>query len=175
VKHHIESRFEWAVAEMDIHPGHKVLEIGPGTGIALEIIARRVSAGSIVALDQSHAMIAKAQSRLKRSGLDLRVKFITDSAETVDLSRFRFDRVLAFNVNIFYKETDLNRVLDPVVKGGVIGIFYQNPPGSDRRRLVEMLAKVQSLLEYHRFEVVNLPVYDEDKATPTGGVLARKR
>lgn len=160
---------------MDIHPGHKVLEIGPGTGIALEIIARRVSAGSIVALDQSHAMIAKAQSRLKRSGLDLRVKFITDSAETADLSRFRFDRVLAFNVNIFYKETDLNRVLDPVVKGGVIGIFYQNPPGSDRRRLVEMLAKVQSLLEYHRFEVVNLPVYDEDKATPTGGVLARKR
>lgn len=175
MKKHPESRFEWAVAEMDLQPGHNILEIGPGTGIALEIIARQVSAGSVVALDQSRAMIAKAESRLKRCELDQRVTFIVDTAEAADLSRFRFDRVFAFNVSIFYKETDLSRVLDPVAKGGVIGIFYQNPPGTDKRRLDDMLGKVKTLLKSYRFEVINLPVYNHEKATPTGGVVARKR
>jgi ubiquinone/menaquinone biosynthesis C-methylase UbiE len=174
MKNHMESRFEWAVAEMDLQPEHSVLEIGPGTGIALEIITKRVSAGSVVALDQSSSMIAKAESRLKKSGLNQRVTFIRDNAEAADLSRFRFDRVFAFNVSIFYKDTDLSHVFDRVLKGGMIGIFFQNPPGSDKRRLIEMLGKVKAILSSNRIQVINLPVYYDVKDTPTGGVVARK-
>ena len=169
------SRLEWAVAETDILPGHRVLEIGPGTGIALEILARRVPAGSVVALDKSLSMLTKAESRLKAAGLTKRVIFINDAAATVDLSQFRFDRVIAFNVNIFYMNTDLTCVLDPVVRGGVIGLFYQNPPGSDTYRLAGMLEKVTTSLKRYHFEVINAPVYSDAGSTPTGGVVARKK
>ncbi len=169
------SRFTWAIAEMVFRPGDKVLEIGPGTGIALELIATQVSSGHVVAVDQSRPMLAKTESRLKKAALDQRVTFIKGKAETANLSGFHFDKVFAFNVNIFLKPVDLIPLLDPIVKSGVIGIFYQNPPGSDRRRLAEMLEKVKARLNSYHFEVVNIPMFKEDKSTPTGGVVARKK
>lgn len=168
------SRFTWAVAEMSFAPGDEVLEIGPGAGIALEMIASQVPSGRVVALDQSQPMLAKAESRIKKAGFEDRVTFMKAKAETADLAGFRFDKVFAFNVNIFLKDTDLTCVLHPIIPGGIIGVFYENPPGSDKRRLMSMLEKIQTSLSNHRLEIINNLVYPGSKTTPTGGVVARK-
>ena len=169
-----KSRFEWAIAEMNIRPGDTVLEIGPGTGIALEIITKLVT-GSVVAMDKSQAMLLKAETRLKKSGLEKRVAFILGDAQSADFSRFRFDKVFAFNVGVFYSGADLKGVLDHIVNGGIVGIFYQNPPGSDRQRLTRMLDKTRVRLDDHGFTILKLPEYNHAGNTPTSGVIAVKR
>jgi|GEM_PF-4208602 SAM-dependent methyltransferase len=170
----IKSRFEWALEELRIPPGGTVLEVGPGAGIALEMIATLVSDGKVIAIDNSSAMLSKAKARLKKSGLSERVTFLEADAASADLSGFDFDIVFAFNVSLFYKGAGPSNVFDRVASGGHVGVFYQNPPGSDKQRLFNMLENVTAGLTSQGFTVLKRPVLKSVVSAPTGGVVAVK-
>lgn len=165
----IKSRFEWALEELRIPPGGTVLEVGPGAGIAT-----LVSDGKVIAIDNSSAMLSKAKARLKKSGLSERVTFLEADAASADLSGFDFDIVFAFNVSLFYKGAGPSNVFDRVASGGHVGVFYQNPPGSDKQRLLNMLERVAANLTSQGFTVLRRPFLESAVSTPTGGVVAVK-
>ena len=165
----IKSRFEWALEELRIPPGGTVLEVGPGAGIAT-----LVSDGKVIAIDNSSAMLSKAKARLKKSGLSERVTFLEADAASADLSGFDFDIVFAFNVSLFYKGAGPSNVFDRVASGGHVGVFYQNPPGSDKQRLFNMLENVTAGLTSQGFTVLKRPVLKSVVSAPTGGVVAVK-
>jgi S-adenosylmethionine-diacylgycerolhomoserine-N-methlytransferase len=53
-----------AVAALDLRPGHRVLDLGCGTGLNLPALVEAVGpAGSVVGLDRSAAMLARARRR----------------------------------------------------------------------------------------------------------------
>lgn len=174
MKKKVNPRFAWAIEQMGFDVRDTVLEIGPGTGIALEMIASIVSAGSVLALDQSEGMLRKAGERLARTSLPHRVRYMKGDVATVDLAGNRFSKVFAFNVNVFLKGTDISHVLETISQDGTIGVFFQNPPGSDPDRLAEMLQTAQSFLRKAGFECASRPVHPQMEATPTGGVIARR-
>ncbi|EQD47885.1 methyltransferase type 11, partial [mine drainage metagenome] len=54
------------VTRLKLEGDERVLEIGPGPGVALEAIARRVPKGGVVGLDPSPVMRSMAEARLYR-------------------------------------------------------------------------------------------------------------
>src|SRR5215475_4523611 len=61
---------------LDVRPDDKVLEVGFGPGIAIQLLLHRVPAGSVAGVDQSQEMVRQAAARnadaLRTRRVDLR-------------------------------------------------------------------------------------------------------
>lgn len=124
----VNDRFIWAVEMLHIDPDDHILEIGCGHGIAVSLIAPRLKTGSITAVDSSRAMIDKAQR--KNEGLD--ADFIHQSFGETALGDQRYDKIFAFNVNIFLHdaEKELSLIRGYLAPLGALYVFHQPPPAS---------------------------------------------
>jgi demethylmenaquinone methyltransferase/2-methoxy-6-polyprenyl-1,4-benzoquinol methylase len=92
--------------------GASVLEVGFGTGYALELLAERVGPqGSVTGLDISDGMLAVTRQRLARSGLLGRVELVRADVVEAELSAGRFDCALTSFTLELMAETDIARVL----------------------------------------------------------------
>src|SRR5687767_3399498 len=59
----IADRIAWAVETLDVQGDDDLLEIGCGHGVAVDLIAEKLTRGRITAIDRSDKMIAAAQKR----------------------------------------------------------------------------------------------------------------
>ena len=120
----INERFPWALAVLDVKPADHLLEIGCGAGILAELIAGKLTKGSITAVDSSAAMIKMAAKRNEG-----KVDFITSDFAEADLPANAYHKVLAFNVNFFWKEPakELALIKKCLKKNGQLYVFYQAP------------------------------------------------
>ena len=48
---------------LDVRPDDKILEVGFGPGVAIQMLLRRVPAGSVAGVDQSQEMVRQAAAR----------------------------------------------------------------------------------------------------------------
>lgn len=114
-------RFPWALAVLDVKPADHLLEIGCGAGILAELIAE---IATITVIDSSAAMIKKAEKRNKE-----KVNFITSDFAKADLPANAFNKVLAFNVNFFWKDpsAELTLIRKCLKHNGQLYVFYQAP------------------------------------------------
>jgi ubiquinone/menaquinone biosynthesis C-methylase UbiE len=125
----IHERFHWAVEQMDIQPTDRILEIGAGHGFAAALICDRLTTGHLTAIDRSDKMTAVASKR-NASCLDAgRVDFQTASLEDADFGAAQFDKIFAFNVNVFWTEPGkgLDRIQRWLAPGGTFFLFYMPP------------------------------------------------
>ena len=125
----IHQRFHWAVEQLDIQPADRILEIGCGHGFAAALICDRLSTGHLTAIDRSDKMIAIAGNR-NAACLDAgKLDFQTASLEDADFGGARFDKIFAFNVNVFWTEPGkgLDRIQSWLAPGGTFSLFYMPP------------------------------------------------
>ncbi|GGK13576.1 protein-L-isoaspartate O-methyltransferase [Streptomyces camponoticapitis] len=61
------------LADLDVRPGQRVLEIGAGTGWNAALLAHRLGAGNVVTVEVDRAVAAGAQESLNRFGLPVEV------------------------------------------------------------------------------------------------------
>ena len=81
------------VAQAELTPGHRVLEVGCGTGSLLIDIGRRHPAVELVGLDPDPKALARAERKARRAGVRLRLdRGFSDAMPYEDAS---FDRVLS--------------------------------------------------------------------------------
>ncbi|MFC5720324.1 methyltransferase domain-containing protein [Streptomyces gamaensis] len=59
--------------DLDVHPGHRVLEIGTGTGWNAALLAHRLGAGNVVTVEIDEAVSSAARTALERRGFPVRV------------------------------------------------------------------------------------------------------
>ncbi|MGI9596703.1 MAG: class I SAM-dependent methyltransferase, partial [Acidimicrobiales bacterium] len=71
----------WLVGLLDLQPDHRVLELGPGPGIALAAAAKTVTVGELVALDHSVAMLRQTATRTADVVDQGRLKLVEAAAE----------------------------------------------------------------------------------------------
>jgi ubiquinone/menaquinone biosynthesis C-methylase UbiE len=138
-------RFLWMIDVLSVRPSDLLLEIGCGSGISAELIARTLTTGKITAIDKSQAMLAKALTRNKKFINDGKVEFIHKDLSSLPVGTGVCDKVFAFNVNLFWTKKDIAkemRVIESHVKrNGRLYLFYQ-PPGKDRcKSLSETVAE----------------------------------
>lgn len=106
----LHSGHKMAMKAMDIKPQHKVLEVGIGTGLTLPFYRQDQS---IVGVDLSKGMLAKAEGRVKNLGM-AHVKLIEMSGEKLEFEANTFDVVFA--PSVFSVVNDPQKVLDEMIR-----------------------------------------------------------
>jgi cyclopropane fatty-acyl-phospholipid synthase-like methyltransferase len=122
-------RIIWAVREMGIKPGERVLEVGYGPGVALEQIFTRVPDCEVFGLDSSTIMHAQAGRRNRHAIESGHVSLKTMPAEDYAGQDGPFD--LIFSINTLPFCSDPAAVVQKAVSwlnpGGRIVIIHQIP------------------------------------------------
>lgn len=108
-----------------IHPGDRALDVGCGSGALTRLLAARIGAAMVSAVDPSESFVASCRARLP--GVDVRVGY----AEHLPFEDGRFDVVLAQLVVNFMTDplagvTEMTRVARP---GGKVAACVWDYPG----------------------------------------------
>jgi len=118
----VENRYKALALEMaDFREGEKVLEVGCGTGWALERIARQVGESEkAYGFDLSPKMLQVARERLQKAGLMRRVEFVEGDATRIVFPDDMFDAAFStFTLDLFDTPdipavlSEIRRVLRP--------------------------------------------------------------
>jgi cyclopropane fatty-acyl-phospholipid synthase-like methyltransferase len=126
---------------LDLRPGHRVLEIGGGTGVAAALVLARLGGtGAFVGADRSAQATAAAERRNADAVAAGHARFITAAlAELRPGEHGAFDRIFAVNVNAFWTSPvrrELSVVRALLAPAGVLWICYgydaPPPSGADR-------------------------------------------
>jgi cyclopropane fatty-acyl-phospholipid synthase-like methyltransferase len=113
---------------LQIGDGDRVLEIGFGPGLAIELAARRAQSGTVVGVDHSEMMLRQASRRNRAAIAAGRVQLHLASAEELPAFAELFDKVMASNVYMFLDDAvaTLRRWLVVMRPGGWIAITHQS-------------------------------------------------
>ncbi|NUS14050.1 MAG: methyltransferase domain-containing protein [Streptomyces sp.] len=82
------------LADLDVQPGHKVLEIGTGTGWNAALLAFRTGAENVVSVEVDETVAATARTALRRAGFGA-VEVVTGDGLDGYAPRAPYDRVIA--------------------------------------------------------------------------------
>lgn len=113
---------EWTVSLIDPRPDDAVLEIGFGPGLAVELLARKISAGRVCGVDLSRTMVKVASKRNAEAIRDGRVELRHGDATNLPFADDSFDKALSVHSVYFWPEPqrvlgEVRRVLRP---GGLL-------------------------------------------------------
>jgi hypothetical protein len=121
----VPERISWAVEQLDVQPTDRLLEIGSGRGVAVELICRQLDGGHVLAIDRSAKATDAAAQRNARYAAAGSASFEEISLEDADLGEARFDKVFTINVNRLF-------TVEGVVAGWMVaGALVPHPAGDD--------------------------------------------
>lgn len=133
----------WVVGLLDIEAGDKVLEVGFGPGLAIELLASEERHAAFVAgVDISSVMVEQASKRNAGSIVAGRVALRDGAADHLPFGDATFDKALAVNSMQIWPDPvaglcEIRRVLKP---GGRIALGFTPYSGQENRGLPELLA-----------------------------------
>jgi ubiquinone/menaquinone biosynthesis C-methylase UbiE len=133
-----------AVALLEVHPDSKVLEIGFGPGVAIQILAATASIGSVAGVDYSHEMVEQAKARNQKVTEAGLVQLQYGSVEQLPFADDTFDRALAINSLQVWSDamTGLREIRRVMTVGGKIALGFTPASGQSSTGLTEMLTGV---------------------------------
>jgi SAM-dependent methyltransferase len=101
---------QWAVSLMKVRPGDRVLEVGFGTGQAIEELASKTQAASIIGVDTSSMMLKKAQVLNKKAMESGKVCLLKADVSQLPEFEHPFDHIIAINSVMYWPQHKLNRI-----------------------------------------------------------------
>lgn len=148
----VADRIAWAVETLDIQPDDRVLEIGCGHGVAVDLICEKLTKGRITAIDRSDKMITAAQKRNQAHIAAGKAILQAAALEKADFGSDKFDKIFAINVSLFWMETAETLAIAQrhLAKGGALYIFHQPPVETKTYAVAEQLKEI---LPAHGFTV----------------------
>lgn len=128
---HVPDRLHWLVDRLDVGPDDRLLEIGCGRGVAVDLVCARLDRGQITGLDRSAKAIEAAEERNAAWVAAGKASFRCGPATAVgELDAASVDTVFAMNVNLFWVQENpeelalIRRALAP---GGVVHLAWEAP------------------------------------------------
>lgn len=135
----VPDRLRWAVDRLEAGPADRLLEFGCGTGVAIDLVCRRLRGGRITGIDQSPAMVAHARRRNARHVAAGLARLECVPLHAAELGRAQFTKCFGVNVNLFWtrRPTELEALARALVPGGRLYLFYQPPAANQVARIAE--------------------------------------
>lgn len=166
----------WTVGLLAIRPGHVILEIGCGPGLALQACLRELRGGRVVGLDHSTVMVEQSRKRLAADIAGGRAEIRLGSISDIENDGETYDRIFSLNVVQFYPDIpkayrSIHAALRP---GGWSATTYQPRSRSPSRAdALKMASQVVHVME--RVGFVETSVHELDlKPVPAVCVLGKK-
>jgi ubiquinone/menaquinone biosynthesis C-methylase UbiE len=132
----------WVIGLLDIQPNDRVLEVGFGPGVGIQLLAKSASAGYVAGVDYSEAMVAQARARNVKALESGRVDLRHGSVESLPFEDQTFDKALAINSMQVWPDavTGLREMRRVMKTGGRIALGFTPYSGQPNRGLPELLA-----------------------------------
>ncbi|HEX2244240.1 MAG TPA: class I SAM-dependent methyltransferase, partial [Gammaproteobacteria bacterium] len=121
----------------------RVLEIGFGPGVGIELLASLVLSGQVTGVDYSEEMVRQATFRnaaaIKTGRVDLR----QGSVEDLPFENGTFDKVLAINSMQVWPNavTGLREIQRVMKRGGRVALAFTPYSGQPKEGLIEVLTE----------------------------------
>jgi ubiquinone/menaquinone biosynthesis C-methylase UbiE len=130
------------VGLLAIRPDDKVLEIGFGPGVAIQLLAQRAPGGRIVGVDSSLEMVGQAAARNAGAVRNQRGELRQGGVDTLPFPVAAFDKALAINSMQVWPDPvaglrEIRRVLKPA---GTIALGFTVNSGQPREGVRATLA-----------------------------------
>ncbi len=136
------ARIKWALELLELTPDSTVIEIGCGSGVAAQrICAELTGAGSYMGVDQSKAACDAAFARCKDYTPRMKAMFWNKAFDAADREPALFDRILAINVNVFWRDDgaqlrDIRRIMH---RQSRLVLVYEAPTTDQRSKISRIL------------------------------------
>jgi ubiquinone/menaquinone biosynthesis C-methylase UbiE len=133
---------EHVIEVLDVRPDDKVLGVGFGPGVAIQLLLHRVPAGSVAGVDQSQEMVRQAATRnadaLRSRKVDLRY----GSVERLPFADETFDKALAINSMQAWPDprAGLQEIRRVLKRGGMVALGFTVNSGQPKEGVAESLA-----------------------------------
>lgn len=129
------------VERLDIKPGDRVLEVGFGPGMAIQLIAAKISSGKVTGIDCSEEMMKLATARNAAAISSGKVELRLGSVEALPFNSDTFDKALAINSMQVWPDAvaglhETRRVLKP---GGRVALGFTRYAGQSKEGLTAVL------------------------------------
>src|SRR5438105_12614919 len=153
----------WLVDLLEVQPDDRVLEVGFGPGVAIELIAARATRGLVAGVDSSDVMVRQATKRNWQAVQDGPVQLRQGSVSELPLPDASFTKVLALHSIYFWPsvEAGLRELYRVLSTGGRLAIgvrMYQPKSGlinPSRYGLTDdQIQDIRSTLEHIGFRAV---------------------
>src|SRR6266853_1146221 len=127
---------------LDVRPDDKILEVGFGPGVAIQMLLHRVPAGSVAGVDQSQEMVRQAAARNADALRSRRADLRYGSVERLPFADETFDKALAINSMQAWPDVraglrEIRRVLK---HGGNVALGFTVNSGQPKEGVAELLA-----------------------------------
>ncbi|MGH3510133.1 MAG: SAM-dependent methyltransferase [Nocardioidaceae bacterium] len=121
---------EYLLGRLELHPGHRLLDVGCGIGGPSRLAASSYPV-DVIGIDLSPEFVATATALTGRVGLSDRVGHREESGESLSFDDASFDRAMMIHVGMNVPDkrsvfADVRRVLKPE---GLFGLFEQMRTG----------------------------------------------
>ena len=108
----------WTIAELQISPEDRVLELGFGAGRGVALAAEQAYRGSVVGIDLSTTMVQAARRRNRAAVEAGRVTLLKGDIEALSFASEQFDKIFSIHTFYFWPEPlriiqELSRILRP--------------------------------------------------------------
>jgi SAM-dependent methyltransferase len=120
-------RIRWTLSLLDVKPGDRVLEVGFGPGVAIELLSAIATAGFVAGIDHSQEMVRHATRRNARAIRDGRVGLYRASASAPPEFDKPFDKIFTINSIHFWEDPVdcLRKLRGQLRPGGVMAVTLQ--------------------------------------------------
>jgi ubiquinone/menaquinone biosynthesis C-methylase UbiE len=132
---------QWVIPLLEVQSDSKVLEVGFGPGVAIQILAATVSTGFVAGIDYSQEMVEQATTRNAKAIAAGIVQLHYGSVEKLPFADDIFDKALAINsMQVWSDEmAGLREIRRVMAGGGKIALAFTSAAGQSSTGLTEML------------------------------------
>jgi ubiquinone/menaquinone biosynthesis C-methylase UbiE len=128
-----------AIELLDVQLSNKVLEVGFGPGVTIQLLAKSVLSGRVAGIDPSEEMIAQAAARNRKVIESGQVDLCQGSAGLLPFADNIFDRVLTINSMQIWPDAiaglrEMRRVMKP---SGRIAVGFTRYSGQPKSGLIK--------------------------------------
>lgn len=153
----------WVVAQLDLDPADRVLEVGFGPGVAIEALTRALPEGRVYGIDHSDVMVRQATRRNRKAVQSGIVHLARASVDNLPPFGAPLDAILAVNSMWFWPEpaTRLKELRSLLRSGGRIAITSQpRSKGANAETSRAEARETESALEVAGFTQIRVETLD---------------